>query len=134
MHMGMYFILIFVHFIVLLHCLHHVSLFSINLRTEKGYFDGTFIMKDDDVSSFVGYVHEKTKHVITFNLFSYFIFQSNYHYWNINNNFNRMSCRPQVKGCVAPLNGEQPKSLLKSRHQKLMRKALRLLCADMEDF
>ncbi|KAG1930575.1 uncharacterized protein LOC120461172 [Pimephales promelas] len=30
--------------------------------TEKGYFDGTFIMKDDDVSSFVGYVHEKTKH------------------------------------------------------------------------
>ncbi|XP_067270736.1 uncharacterized protein [Pseudorasbora parva] len=30
--------------------------------TEKGYFDGTFIMKDEDVSSFVGYVHEKTKH------------------------------------------------------------------------
>ncbi|XP_058644835.1 uncharacterized protein LOC131548005 [Onychostoma macrolepis] len=30
--------------------------------TEKGYFDGTFIMKDDDVSSFVEYVHEKTKH------------------------------------------------------------------------
>ncbi|ROL45190.1 hypothetical protein DPX16_8319 [Anabarilius grahami] len=30
--------------------------------TEKGYFDGTFIMKDEDVSSFVAYVHEKTKH------------------------------------------------------------------------
>ncbi|CAM4278818.1 unnamed protein product [Leuciscus chuanchicus] len=28
--------------------------------TDKGYFDGTFIMKD--VSSFVGYVHEKIKH------------------------------------------------------------------------
>ncbi|XP_073725812.1 uncharacterized protein [Misgurnus anguillicaudatus] len=30
--------------------------------TEKGYFDGEFIMKDGDVSSFVEYVHEKTKH------------------------------------------------------------------------
>lgn len=29
-----------------------------------GYFDSTFIMKDDDVSSFGGYVHEKAKHVI----------------------------------------------------------------------
>lgn len=29
-----------------------------------GYLDGTFIMKDDDVSSFGEHVHEKAKHVI----------------------------------------------------------------------
>lgn len=45
--------------------------FSIKLRTEKGYFDGEFIMKDGDVSSFVEYVHEKTKHVITLNSLSF---------------------------------------------------------------
>ncbi|XP_062340253.1 uncharacterized protein LOC134038726 [Osmerus eperlanus] len=30
---------------------------------EKGYFDGMFIEEDEHVSSFVGHVHEKTKHV-----------------------------------------------------------------------
>lgn len=59
MHMGMYFILFL--------CTSKLSLscfsFCIKLKTEKGYFDGTFIMKDNDVSSFVEYVYEKTKHV-----------------------------------------------------------------------
>ena len=38
--------------------------FSIKLRLQKGYFDGMFIAEDEHVSSFVGHVHEKTKHVI----------------------------------------------------------------------
>ena len=44
--------------------LHDMPFFSIQLRLEKGYFDGMFIAEDEHVSSFVEHVHEKTKHVI----------------------------------------------------------------------
>lgn len=57
----------YVFYFILFLCTSKLSLscfsFCIKLKTEKGYFDGTFIMKDNDVSSFVEYVYEKTKHV-----------------------------------------------------------------------
>lgn len=63
------------------------------------------------------YVHEKTKHVNTLNLLLYLNNTRKTGIYNTSN-LHVMCFRPQVKGFVAPLNGQQHQSIL-------MRKALR---------